>query len=174
MEFFSLSFWQGFVGNLFATIIGVIVGIPIAFWISGKVESRTEKEKKQKILGILAKELNQVRDSILEFNRNPESGKRVPLGFTMPIETWRAFSDGGELQWIKDTSLLVQLASTYELINHFKFLSQQYLEASIFKSTADEAIFYSLEEQLIGNFEDVQVKVEATLDLIKKILNMER
>jgi hypothetical protein len=48
MDLFNVSFWQGFLGNLLATIIGVAVGIPVAFWINRRVETLTQQEMKEK------------------------------------------------------------------------------------------------------------------------------
>lgn len=44
MDFFDLSFWAGFLGNLLATILGVALGIPVAFWINRRVKANTERE----------------------------------------------------------------------------------------------------------------------------------
>jgi hypothetical protein len=66
MEFFNVSFWQGFLGNLLATIIGVAIGIPVAFWISRTVETATEREKKFKILSLLHFELRTNGEEIVE------------------------------------------------------------------------------------------------------------
>jgi ABC-type spermidine/putrescine transport system permease subunit I len=48
MNFFDFSFWQNFVSNLLATIIGVALGIPVAFWINRRVGDITEKKKERK------------------------------------------------------------------------------------------------------------------------------
>ncbi len=128
MNFFEISFWQGFAGNLFATLIGVIVGIPIAFWINNQVETKTEQEKKAKILKLLSVELSSNRSLLIEWeeDRNSSSPKKM-YGALLSDEVWNAFSDGGELQWIKNTELLSLLATSYGEIKRIKYLYESYL-----------------------------------------------
>lgn len=71
MYFFDFSFWQSFVSNALATIIEVVLGILGALWINGLVKSRTEKEKKTKILNLLIGEL-QGNYSILNPSQQPD------------------------------------------------------------------------------------------------------
>ena len=57
-NFFDYPTVQGLVSGIIATIVGVALGIPVAFWINRLGEARTEKEKKTKILGVLLDELD--------------------------------------------------------------------------------------------------------------------
>ena len=134
--FFDFSFWQGFVGNLLATIVGVGIGIPVAFWINKRVGATTEKEKKSKILLSLSDELSEnLRyldiwpEDIHEMTKyiNPDwiVGSCMKLG----DEVWNAFSDGGELEWITDTVLLKELANVYGTIKRIKYFGDLYLNA---------------------------------------------
>jgi hypothetical protein len=75
INFFDISFWQGFVGNLFATIIGVALGIPIDFCINRRVEAATEKEKKYKILSVLLDDLKWNNNQLRAWN-----GSRLWIG----------------------------------------------------------------------------------------------
>jgi hypothetical protein len=123
MHFFDIPFWQGFIGNLFATIIGVIVGIPVAFWINKRVEVSTEREKKKKILVMLSTELTQNKDVLVYWQERKQDyyeGKRY--GALLRDEIWHAFSDGGEIQWIKDMTLLGAIANAYGEVKHIKYL----------------------------------------------------
>ena len=107
MPFFDTSFWQNFVSNTLATIVGaVILGIPIALWLNKHQEKSSEKERKKKILSLLREELliNLTQLSGWEKNDN----KRIEVNIIGPFlrnESWKAFSDGGELQWIKNPIL---------------------------------------------------------------------
>jgi hypothetical protein len=114
MNFFDFTFWQSFVSNLGATIIGVGLGIPVALLINRWIERRTEKERKKKILTLLRDELSY---NEIEFDRmqnidilNRESGV---LSSILRNELWKAYSDGGELEWIKNVDLLAKIADTY-------------------------------------------------------------
>jgi len=44
VNFFDTTFWQSFLSNALATFLGVIIGIPVALWISQYRERKTEKE----------------------------------------------------------------------------------------------------------------------------------
>jgi hypothetical protein len=45
---FDFAFFQAFLSNAFATIIGVILGIPIALWLNSHLERSSEQERKKK------------------------------------------------------------------------------------------------------------------------------
>src|SRR5687767_14912395 len=128
MNFFDISFWQGFLSNLLATLIGAFVGIYLALQVDRRKESSTEKEKNAKILQVLSVELNENRLKISMWN---EAGKddesMTTMGALLSDEIWNTFSDGGELQWIKDPFLLSELAFTYAEIKRIKYLSDKYL-----------------------------------------------
>lgn len=167
--FFELSFWQGFVGNLLATIIGVAIGIPVAFWVNRRLEANTEKEKKKKILDILSSELNQTVVDIISLEYSlGENENIVPLAFTMSDEVWRALSDGGELQWIKDPELLLQLASVYAKIKYLKILSQQFMDAAIYKNDVDKGLRVAIAEILRQNIKELKEEILQANGLILK------
>jgi hypothetical protein len=128
MNFFDFSFWQNFASNLLATVIGVALGIPVAFWIDRRVQTANEQEKTNKILQLLYKELLQNEKVLTQWQETMEAegwvyGPRSDFrqlqanaGFRviqMADENWRAFSDGGELQWINDPLLLGALADAF-------------------------------------------------------------
>lgn len=49
MNFFDFIFWQNFVSNSFATLIGIVIGIPVALLIDRLIKTKQEKEKIQEI-----------------------------------------------------------------------------------------------------------------------------
>ncbi len=116
MNFFDSSFWQSFVSNLLATLLGVAIGIPVALWLRGFQERRTEKERKRNILEKLKKELLFNLDNI--YMREDEKWDIDDINkifyYTIGIkeEVYRGLSDGGELQWIKDVDLLETISVT--------------------------------------------------------------
>jgi len=42
---FGETFWSNALANLFATIIGIIIGLPLALWMDRIVRTRNEREK---------------------------------------------------------------------------------------------------------------------------------
>jgi hypothetical protein len=129
VNFFDFSFWQSFVSNFLATIIGVGLGIPAALLINRWIESRTEKERKKKILSVIKVELYEnltVLNSWLK-----EGAKKVEvlqLTAMLKDESWTAFSDGGELEWIKDPYLLAEFSDAFSTIRSIKLIADRYFK----------------------------------------------
>jgi hypothetical protein len=127
-------FIQNFLSNLFATLIALIIGIPIALWLERKRAAKERSSKKeeesrrtQKILQLIGTELQEDRAAVSQLHANP-------IHFHQPIKTelWDAFSDGGELQFINDPDLLASLSSAYSAIRHAKFLYDKYFDLYVF------------------------------------------
>lgn len=53
-EFFDLAFWQNFVSNGLATLLGVIVGIPIGLWLDRRRSARETKGRQRSLLSTIA------------------------------------------------------------------------------------------------------------------------
>ena len=135
------NFVAGTLGNWFATMVGVVVGIPIALALSRwqqsteerRLRSQTEREaqtQKAKILVAIRTELN-LNLELLASRREKIDTQDQRIVQLPPLkdELWNAFSDGGELQWIKDVELLNALSSAYHDVRTVKFLEEQYFES---------------------------------------------
>lgn len=129
-------FWEQFWPQLIATLIGLIFGIPIALWVSRYQERRTEKERKEKILSMLRAELMwNVRE--ISIRVNDEDKLKTESGIIVSMlkdHMWRAFSDGGELQWIKNLGMLGYLSESYYFIGAIKYLADKYYDSVQFSS----------------------------------------
>jgi len=132
MNFFDFSFWQNFLSNLLATIIGVALGIPAALWINRVVENRTTKERVEKIIRLLKDELsrNEVSLSNLDGNLPRVVHEAGNISAQLRVELWKVYSDGGELQWVKDHVLVSMLAGTYFAIRAVMTLADRAYEFS--------------------------------------------
>jgi hypothetical protein len=167
MDFFNTSFWQGFVGNLLATIIGVAVGIPVAFWINRKVEADTERGKRQKIMHSLHAELQSNKERLIKWQRDNLQGVTKSMyGAFISHEVWDTFSDGGELQWIKDVYLLEWLARTYGNIKRIRYLYDAYLHWHSLAGTPEKVI----DEDLWQTIELTLREIDGVLRVISKDL----
>ncbi len=131
---FNQDFYSNFLSNLLATVIGIGFGLPIALWLDRIFRSRNEKEKAResfervkKILILLQSELKENQDSIDKFHEDVSN-----YYHPVRVESWNAFSDGGELQWLNDPELLAVLSSTYATINHYHSIYDKYVQASLF------------------------------------------
>jgi hypothetical protein len=140
MNFFDFSFWQSFVSNLSATLIGAFIGvglgIPAALWINRLIESKTEKERKKKILKVLLSEITENyyyleiwKDKKFDFSKIQSLRLGIfPLCIDLFIESWDAFKNGGELEWIKEPIIIDTLATCYNKISAIKYIANKYLD----------------------------------------------
>ena len=125
--FFDFSFWQAFISNAAATLVGVALGIPVALWISRYQERSSEKERKKKILKLLFDELLSNQAVLSGWSKsNDKVGESRLLSAFVKNESWRAFSDGGELQWIKDPQLLNIISDAYFRIRSVSQMSDKH------------------------------------------------
>jgi len=168
MNLFDFSFFQGFLGNLFATVIGVIIGIPVAFWINRRVEAITERDKRQQIKSTLTDELTLTHNRISLWIKDGKKGLHAVIILVQSIDDqlWRSLSNGGELQWIKDPKLLVVLSNTYTSMRNVRNVADKYHDALIHEGTLTSKRDISVLEK------HLQVSIEATKDLIQISLSM--
>ncbi len=142
-------FWESFLSNALATFLGAIVGVPIALWLSGYQNRRTEKEKRKKILSLLKTELEYDQGHVSDWltAQSPRAQTGILAGL-LKDELWRAFSDGGELQWIKDISILDELSSAYDLVRAIRYLAEKHFDSVQFLTRGNSP---SLGEGLLLN-----------------------
>jgi hypothetical protein len=161
MEFFSFEFWQSFVSNALSTFIGAGLGVLGALWLSKYQEDSSEQERKKKILRILFSELLINVSHLSSFQKSQTKYKEaLTLSALLRNESWKAFSDGGELEWIKDPQLLNDLSEAYFAIRSVMNLSDKYCQVSMqetnpmsfwtgsnLASTIEHGVKYALEAQ---------------------------
>jgi hypothetical protein len=137
------QFRDDFISNLAATVVGLLVGIPVALELNRRQQASQEvradeanaKEiavRKKRILQLLRNELDIDRQLILHRKGTGSGGQR---GVSLPglkDEVWNAFSDGGELQWLQSPDLLDSIATAYHSIRSIIYLEQRYFEATHF------------------------------------------
>jgi len=150
-----------------------MIGIPIALGINKYQEKSSETERKKKILRLLQEEL------IINFGQltgwKATHNKLLEVSMIGPFlrdESWRAFSDGGELQWIKNPKLLSELANAYKYIGIMQQLSERYLNLKYLTPMEKTNI------QIINNFEStidkgIDESIEM-VDLALKAINDEK
>jgi hypothetical protein len=129
-NFFDYPMVQGLVSGLLATIVGVALGIPAALRINRVIESQTASEKVSKIIHLLKDELeyNEIELSRLDGNLPQVVHEAGSISASLRIELWKAYSDGGELQWVKDLELVAMLADTYYSIRAVMTLTDKAYE----------------------------------------------
>ena len=126
---FHSSFVQDFTSNFLSTILGVIVGIPIALWTADYQERAAEQLRKAKILSLLREELLVNLTQLSGWQKENDDRRQremFVLGGFLRDESWRSFSDGGELQWLRDPTLLSELSWAYGSIKTVSYLLEKY------------------------------------------------
>ncbi len=151
-------FWVEFWPQLIATLIGLCLSIPITFsaafigvWGAllldrrqenlQRLEDKKEAEKrKRRILDSLNSELDYNLFQLIIWDKR-ESGdfEAGSLGVKLRNETWRAFSEGGELEWIKSTKILWFLSDAYRRIRMVQEFSERHYNLTNFGQTGESS-----------------------------------
>jgi hypothetical protein len=135
LAFLNFDFWQSFVSNLLATLIGAGVGAGLGFYgalrLNKHLENVRRKETKSKILEVLLSEIKENLNT-LDIWKNTGKNFQDPRTLRDPLivlytnlytDSWDAFSNGGELEWIDDPTTLDILGSSYHRVRDIKYLS---------------------------------------------------
>ena len=123
----ELSYWDGAVGNWLATLLGIVVGVPVALALE-RARAKSEKEEQVRadqrahhdVLTLLRAELLVARQSI-EY--------RTTLGTSVPVEplrtsAWDAMKATANLRHVSAPSLISSLSEAYRLIEVLAQLEQ--------------------------------------------------
>lgn len=121
--------WQDFLPNFLATMLGAIVGIPIAIGINNQQETKKELAQKEKIIPILKEELFVNLGHLSSWQKsNSQKLETVYSSIFLEDSAWSAFSDSGELEFIKDVEVLKKISHAYNTVRTVKELSERYME----------------------------------------------
>ncbi len=126
-NFINYSFWQSFLSEGIAVFIGVI----LALWVNEWNDGRKDKEKRLIILDILAEEVAENSNNMYHWRGlSKEDKQEFLLHAMLRDDSWRAFSDGGEIKCIKDGQLLYYLSRTYYSIRALRNYAEYYYNQS--------------------------------------------
>jgi uncharacterized membrane protein YccC len=114
------GYFDGAVGNLLATIFGIVLGVPAAIsierWRDSIEQSQAKRDaeaRKNKVLRILLDELSNNKRVLSK--RLEITEKEYPHPELKSI-AWQAFSNSGEIKWIDDPVLLSHIANAYHSV----------------------------------------------------------
>ncbi len=135
------SFLDSAMGNWFATMVGLIAGVPIGLWINKRQQEIQEAEKitleikikyehKRNVLSLLKEELLLNQEYLIDLIREQEGKPKITILAGMKNVLWLAFSDSGELQWIDNPSLINVISNAYYHINALIEFERRYSEPS--------------------------------------------
>jgi hypothetical protein len=145
---YGSTFFSDFLSNWMATLLGVAIGIPIALILNNSQERKTEKERKEKILLMIREEMKNNSYNTTEWfdsNKSKNEKRTVLLPSQLSFETWKALSDSGELQWIKDPGLLFFISETYYYIRSAIYLAEKHHNLMINSYSSEEISQYTVQ-----------------------------
>lgn len=124
----SPTFLEGAMGNLFATLLGVLIAIPIALQVAAieqrgseqaaqRAASAHARSRKQSMLAQLRRELASATAQVNECRIPMKTGGQRDI-ITNPLryELWAAYSDSGDLQYVDNPDLLASLAEAFHRV----------------------------------------------------------
>ena len=144
-QFTDVQFIDSAMGNWFATMVGAIGGIFIALELERWKNKSDERDHTNKVLTLVKGELQENLSSLN--TRVSENNPNRFNPYRLKDELWNAFSDGGELQWIKDLDLLDKISGSYYRIRIIINLEDKYFDAihyqgGVFQSTREHILSY--------------------------------
>lgn len=172
---FDTSTWKSIWPDLVATLVAVIVGIPVAIGLTRFQQLISEKERKHKVLNLLENELKENQDALELFFHDVGWSKdgvlyNIKGAMNLRNELWKAISDGGELECIKDLELLSAFADTYTRVRLIKEFSDFLLKLVLTGyHTDDNSELSAVGKSLVHEKENLKTSIESSLAKITYI-----
>jgi hypothetical protein len=133
------AFRDSYLGNLLATLLGIIIGIPIAWELEKRrqaVQERKDQEaqqqvvrdRKSKVLQRIRGELSIDWDILSAMVNYQRENPLIYHDAGLKDELWSAFCNGGQLQWVDDPEILDAVSFAYHYIKRIKLLEEEYFD----------------------------------------------
>lgn len=126
----GILFWENAMGNLLATVLALIAGIPVALLIDRAIRRNEEKEKylterkrEEEILSLIKEELDFSYNSL--FLKGKKGYNTSITIQPLKSDLWDSLIAGEETKHIKDPSLLNRIASAYYVLKTIKGIEEQ-------------------------------------------------
>ena len=133
--FNDIEFRQNLIAGLLSTLVGLLIGIPIALRLNHIQEqndlvktANEDKERKKNIVTIVRNELLFNKGLLTDRQPNEKNSDRIVTTENLKDESWNSLSDGGELKYINDPELLDIISKAYYYIRIIKYLEDKYFE----------------------------------------------
>jgi hypothetical protein len=115
----QFQYWDGLVGNLVATLLGIIAGVPVALHLERRRTAHEAEEKKREEIRIKKEMLSLLREELLD--NSDRLKKRVAMKRSIPIEplkmsSWVALRESGDLKYISEPNLISSIANFYRFL----------------------------------------------------------
>ncbi len=134
-NFVSSEFFKNFLPNFGATVLGVLLGLPLALWTNRMISARIEKSKRIEEIASLDRALVSVVESLI-FNRqcfskmlNTLSNNQVTIDPALDYSTWDAVQRD-IIQYLDDPSLQREIAYYFSRIRTLLQIQSMYLDST--------------------------------------------
>ncbi|MCI0560678.1 MAG: hypothetical protein MN733_19510, partial [Nitrososphaera sp.] len=128
-----------FLGNLLATLIGVVAAIPIGLEINRyttEIQDQKSREADEgrridrlKWLLTLVKEELKLNASILtNLIRAQEDNDKAHNAYGLKDDFWDSITASGDIRWIDDLDLLDQIGFAYYMLRRIRMLEEKYFD----------------------------------------------
>lgn len=176
----ELTFWDNTIGNLTATVVALIAGIPIALIVDRKLQKeKIEQEqsilnnKENKLLTLIKEELNGIMQDFLSKRKGIVGSYQIE-----PLKTdlWSVVIASGEIGNIHDIGLLSAISGAYTVVNYVKDIEKlAYIAANSATVTFKEGdgtttALKRLVLQARSFDSSLEIRVSAALTAIEKYL----
>jgi hypothetical protein len=125
-----------FLANLAATLIAVVLGIPLALWLNGEASHQADSARRRAERHEIDYALDELGSAIAEnvprLKRLIEILDRNEVLFDLGLdaETWDAVQRSLTAEW-RDTALRRQLAYYFNRLNAVSRLNERYIDVSV-------------------------------------------
>lgn len=124
------SFWDNAMGNMLATIIALIAGIPTALWVDRRIRSGEESRKyisdrrrEKNLLELIKEELEFSYKSL--FLSGKKGNKTSITIKPLKSDLWDALVSSDETKYIEEPNLLNRITSAYYVLKIVKNIEKQ-------------------------------------------------
>ncbi len=126
----SSAFWDNSIGNLLATVLALIGGIPVALWIDRLIKKheslnklRSDRLEEKKVLDLIKEELIFNLNSL--FLKGKKGNTKTMVVQPLKSDLWNALIASGETKYIENFALLNRITSAYYVLKIVKDIEKQ-------------------------------------------------
>lgn len=127
------SYMQSLMSGWLATVTGVVVGLPVAIWLTergtaaerrqkAEEDERFAREMRCRILHTVSRELSSSLNGLEEMSQG------VMTKFHFNVGHWSALASSGDLRWIDNLDVIDDLAEAYESLDVVNVLAVSWLK----------------------------------------------
>jgi hypothetical protein len=112
------TYWDGAIGNFAATLLGIVIGLPVAFrlerWQQKEEDQKQadDKKKRAKVVAALIRE--ELKENLTVLHARAALDELIAVRYK--YELWQALAASGELQMFDNPAQLKEVANAYHFI----------------------------------------------------------